>query len=91
MSVVGYNVMHVYEEMRAKDALWVRRVLYRTWEQALEAAKALMQERVADMDVSPLCLLKKETQHSCDASESALIWECAEIGDAIYIVAVYAA
>lgn len=71
--IIGYSVLYVNEDINIKDVLWDRRVVYSTWEKAMNIAREMsndkMERREGTFIVS---LIKAESRKNCETNGSTI-------------------
>jgi hypothetical protein len=65
MEIIGYFVQVVDDEVTAKDILYQQRILYPTWEAALDAASKLVSKHAHNDQISPICTLRSTSKSTC--------------------------
>ena len=64
MSIIGYLVHLVDDEVTAKDVLYRQWILYPTWESALAAASKIASTLTADGEYA-ICTLRHTSKSTC--------------------------
>jgi hypothetical protein len=92
--IIGYSILYVDDDITVKEIIWHKRVVYSTWEKAIEKAT----EEVDDIkkkcdDYSFIALIASNSKENCDRNGSTQIYriqgvEAHEVGN-IYIIPVY--
>jgi hypothetical protein len=94
--IIGYSILYVDDNINIKDVLWSRRIVYSTWEKALEMAsmKATEIKNEYDNDVSYVSLFSANSRKMCEQNNEVSVYRIIykklsiEFGN-IYIVPVY--
>lgn len=92
--IIGYSVLYITDDTNAKDILWKRKVLYSTWEGALEMAKSIAdKEKDRREDNYLISVVSSTSKEICNTTGPTQIFiikskEFGEIG-VVYIVPVY--
>ena len=94
--IIGYSILYVDDDTNIKDALWTRRVVYSTWDKALDMAfiKANEVKSKYGDEVLYVSLSRADSNMSCKKNGNVIIFRFIskqygnEFGN-IYIVPVY--
>jgi hypothetical protein len=92
--LIGYSVLYVNDDMIPKDSFWNKRVVYSSWERALEVSQIRAEEEMRKYDdPSIISLIKSKSKEACEKIGEAHIFiinnkTYNESGN-IYIVPVY--
>jgi hypothetical protein len=94
--IIGYSVIHVNDDISVKDLLWGKRVVYSTWDKALEKAQLKANEikyELGDDDNYLISNVTSKSQEKCDKSGNERIITIEDkiykFSTDIYIVPVY--
>ncbi len=92
--IIGYSILYVDEDITVKEILWHKRIVYSTWEKAVQKAT----EKVNDIkkkhdSYSFIALIASNSKENCDKNGSTQIYrlhhpEFKEVGN-IFIIPVY--
>ena len=64
--IIGYSVLYVSDDTTVTDALWNKRVVYSTWERALEQSHLKAEEEKKRYDNSSIIsLVKSKSNEVC--------------------------
>jgi hypothetical protein len=91
--IIGYSILYV-DDIQVNDVLWDRRIVYSTWELAVEnATEKLIDIKKKCDDYSFIALITSKSKENCDKNGSAQIYRVQntnlnEVGN-IYIIPVY--
>ena len=92
--IIGYSVLYVNDYITVKDALWSKRVVYSTWESALNHAVSRAEQEKNQYDDSYIIsLVSSKSKTTCESYGTAQVCTIqmkgyGEIGS-IHIVPVY--
>lgn len=71
--IIGYSVLYVNDNMNIKDVFWNRRIVYSTWEKAMNAASEKAKEEMETYTNSFIVsLIKAESKKICETNGSTI-------------------
>lgn len=93
--MIGYSVVFINGDTTVKDALWSKRIVYLTWERALDQATSMAnqeKDKYGD-DSYIISLVSSNSKNICESNGNAQVFtvqikEYGKVGG-IYIVTVY--
>ena len=92
--IIGYSVLYV-NDRNIKDTFWTKRVVYSTWEKALEIATKMAEEiKSNDDEILYVSLFRSDSRKTCENTGNVMVYRFIyktygnESGN-IYIVPVY--
>ena len=74
MSIIGYFVQLVDDEVTAKDILYQQWILHPSWEAAVAAAVAIVSKQANDDETKPICTLRATSKSTCHTMGYALAY-----------------
>ena len=92
--LIGYSVVCVNDDMTEDDALWSKRIVYSTWEKALDKAMIMANEEKNEYNDSYIIsLVSSKSKNNCESKGNIQVFtvhmkECGEVCS-VYIVPVY--
>jgi hypothetical protein len=93
--IIGYSVLYVNEDTTVKDALWLKRVVYNTWESAINQAMSManLEKNRYDDTTYMISLVSSKSKLNCESNGNTQVFTVqtkgfGEIGS-VYIVPVY--
>jgi hypothetical protein len=65
--IIGYSVLYIKNDITVKDILWERRVVYSTWERALEVANLIAnKEKEMGDEYYIISIVTSKSKESCN-------------------------
>jgi hypothetical protein len=93
--IIGYSVVYVNDDTTVKDILWLRRIVYSTWDKALDKAYANAEEKNKkyNNELDIISIINSESKNMCDKRGNLQVFtlsrrKLGEVGS-IYIIPVY--
>ena len=92
--IIGYSVLYVNDDITVKDALWSKRIVYNTWETALNQSMSRAEHEKNQYDDSYIIsLVSSKSKTTCESYGSTQTYTIqmkgyGEIGS-VHIVPVY--
>ncbi len=92
--IIGYSILYVNENTTVKDALWSKRVVYSTWESALNQSMSIANLEKNQYDNTYIIsLVSSKSKSNCESNGNTQVFTVqtkgfGEIGG-VHIVPVY--
>lgn len=93
--IIGYSILYINDDTNVKDILWGKRVVYSTWEKALEMATKLAEGiKSNDDEILYVSLFRSNSRQICENTGNVIVYRFMyktygdETGN-IYIVPIY--
>jgi hypothetical protein len=93
--IIGYSILYVNEDTTVKDALWSKRVVYSTWESALNQSMSIanLEKNRYDDNTYIISLISSKSKSNCESNGNTQAFTVqtksfGEIGS-VHIVPVY--
>jgi hypothetical protein len=94
--IIGYSVLYINDDTDMKDVLWAKRIVYNSWEKALEMATNKAEEVKNDYkdEITYISIFRADSKKTCDKNGNTIVYKfiykqyADEFGN-IYIVPVY--
>lgn len=74
--IIGYSILYINDDTDIKDVLWSKRIVYSTWEKALEMA-SMKAEEIKDKynnDVSYISLFRADSKKVCEKDGDIIVY-----------------